>query len=126
MTAVLSLLPLLMTLVLSVALLTSVVTLVVRYQHPWRIFQRALSGASILAILGVIGSVPPALWWGPWLFTFALAAGVVVAFRRLLVRSPPAEPTARESAHLSAPQPVNLGIEVALYLALLTTALLAG
>ncbi|ATG50352.1 hypothetical protein CFK38_01540 [Brachybacterium vulturis] len=126
MTTVLGLLPLLSALVLSVVLLSSVVALFRRHQHPWRILQRGLGGASILAILGVIGVVPSALWWLPWLLTLALTAGVVVACRRLLVRTPPAEPTRREAAHLAAPGRLNLGIEVVLYLALLVIALVAG
>ncbi|MDN5599402.1 MAG: hypothetical protein ACTMII_00740 [Brachybacterium sp.] len=126
MTTVLGLLPLLSALVLSIMLLSSVVTLFRRHQHPWRILQRGLGGASILAILGVIGIVPAALWWLPWLLTLALTAGVVVACRRLAVRPPPAEPTTREAAHLTSPGLLNLGIEVALYLALLVIALVAG
>ncbi|WP_394214990.1 hypothetical protein [Brachybacterium vulturis] len=126
MTNLLGLLPLLSALVLSIVLLTSVVALFRRHQHPWRIFQRAIGGASILAILGVIGIVPAALWWLPWLLTLALTAGVVVACRRLLVRTPPTEPTRREAAHLTSPGLLNLGIEVALYLALLVIALVAG
>lgn len=122
----LSLLPLLSALVLSVALLTSTVTLFVRRQHPGRIFERALGAASILAILGMMGIVPAALWWLPWLVTLAVTIGVVVACRRLLVQDPPARPSRREAAHLAAPQPTNLVIEVLLFLALLVTALIAG
>lgn len=121
-----SLLPLLSALVLSIVLLASIVSLFLRRQHPWGILQRALSGASILAILGVIGIVPASLWWAPWLLTLAFVVGIVVACRRLLVRSPPAAPTKREAADLAAPQPANLAIEVALYLALLVIALVGG
>lgn len=126
MTTLLSLVPLLVGLVLSASLLLSLVALVRYRQHPWRILERALGGASILAILTVAGIVPASLWWLPWLATLALVVGVILACRRLLVHSPPAEPTRRQAAQLARPSPLNLGIEVALYLALLVIALIAG
>lgn len=126
MTTLLSLLPLLAVLVLTAGLLVSVVTLFRRYQHPRRILMRAISSASILAVLGIIGIVPASLWWAPWLLTLALAVGVVIACRRLLVQAPPAEPTTREARHLGAPHPMNLATEAVIYLALLVIALVAG
>lgn len=126
MSDLLSLFPLLVAAVLGVGLLSSIASLFRRYQHPWQIFVRALSSAGILAILGIMGIIPSALWWAPWLVTLALAAGVVAGCRRLLVTAPPAEPTKREAKLLAPPHPVNLGIETALYLALLAVALIAG
>lgn len=126
MTTLLSLLPLLTTVSLTAGLLVSVVTLFRRYQHPRRILMRAISSASILAVLGIIGIVPASLWWVPWLLTLALAVGVVVACRRLLVQAPPAEPTKREAKHIGAPALMNLATEVVLYLALLGIALVAS
>lgn len=126
MTTLLSLLPPLAALGLTIGLLVSVVTLFRRYQHPRRILMRAISSASILAILGIMGIVPASLWWAPWLLTLALVAGVLVACRRLLVQVPPAEPTRREAKHLGAPPLMNLATEMVLYLALLVIALVAG
>jgi hypothetical protein len=122
----LGLLPLLAAVVLVVVLLTSIASLFLRHQHPRRIFLRTISGASILAILGMLGFVPDTLWWASWLLTLAFVAGVVVACRRLLVRTTPAEPTRREAKHLTAPHPANIGTEVVIYLALLVGALVAG
>lgn len=126
MSGVLSLLPLLVAAILTIGLLTSIVSLFRRYQHPWQIFLRTLSGAGVLAILGIMGIVPAALWWVPWLVTLAVAVGVAVACRRLLVTDPPSEPTKREAKLLTAPRPVNLATEAVIYLALLGFALVAG
>lgn len=121
-----SLLPLLVGLLLAAMLLTSLVSLLRHHQHPWRILERALGSASLLAIIGVIGIVPASLWWVPWLLTLLLAAGVVVACRRLLTQAPPAQPSRRQATALSAPSRSNLIMEGLLYLGLLVIALAAG
>lgn len=121
-----SLLPLLVGLLLAAMLLTSLVSLLRHHQHPWRILERALGSASLLAIIGVIGIVPASLWWAPWLLTLLLAAGVVVACRRLLTQAPPAQPSRRQATALAAPSRSNLITEGLLYLGLLVIALAAG
>lgn len=120
------LLPLLVALLLTASLLTSIAALFTRRQHPRRILQRALGGASILAIVGLVGVLPAALWWLPWLLTLVLAAGAVLACRLLLTPQPPVEPSRRRAADLAAPTTSNMVVEVGLYLALLVAALLAG
>ena len=95
-------------------------------QHPWRILTQALSAGTVLALMSLVGVVPAALWWAPWLMAAVLVAGVIVACRRLLVSEAPAEPTDREAARMKAPGKLGMGAEVAGFLLLLGIALVAG
>ncbi|WP_087483746.1 hypothetical protein [Brachybacterium massiliense] len=95
-------------------------------QHPWRILTQALSAATVLALMSLVGAVPAVLWWAPWLMAGALVAGVVVACRRLLVSEAPAGPTEREAARMQPPGKLSMGGEAAGFLLLLGIALVAG
>lgn len=118
--------PLLVGVYLAVLLGLSILALLTRRQHPWRIVLRTLSGASILAILGIVGIMPAELWWLPWLLTLLLAVAAVVACRRLLTPAPSTELGRRAAADLTAPTRSTLIVEGLLYLALLVLALVAG
>ena len=116
--------PLVVVVIVVIALLTSIITLWVRYQHPVRIFVRTVGAASMIGILGLAGILSDSLWWGPW--ALATAGGAALACRRLLATDAPARPTRRQAKHLTKPHLVNVASEVAIYLALVVVALLAG
>lgn len=118
--------PLVAVAIVVIALLTSIITLWVRYQHPVRIFVRTVGAASMIGILGLAGILPDSLWWGPWLLALATAGGAALACRRLLATDAPAQPTPRQAKHLAKPHLVNVASEVVIYLALVAVALLAG
>lgn len=109
-----------------IALITSIITLWVRYQHPLRIFLRTVGAGSMIGILGLAGILPDSLWWSPWLLALATAGGATLACRRLLVRDAPVEPTPRQAKHLTKPHLVNVAVGVVIYLALAVIALYAG
>ena len=112
--------------VLTIGLAITAYGLLRHRRHPWRILTEALSAATVLALISLIGVVPAGLWWAPWLMAAVLVAGVVVACRRLLVSEAPAQPTDREAARLKAPGKLGMGAEVAGFLLLLGIALVAG
>ena len=118
--------PLVVVVIVVIALLTSIITLWVRYQHPVRIFVRTVGAASMIGILGLAGILPDSLWWGPWVLALATAGGAALACRRLLATDAPARPTRRQAKHLTKPHLVNVASEVAIYLARVVVALLAG
>ncbi|MFC7455956.1 hypothetical protein ACFQS2_02005 [Brachybacterium sp. GCM10030267] len=126
MNTVLASLPLIAGVAVLALLVISIVQLWIRYEHPVRIFLRTLSAASIIGILGLAGILPASMWWGPWLLSLVTVTGAVVACRRALVSSPPAEPTARQAKNLRPPSRLNLAGEVIVYLAVVAVALYAG
>ena len=123
---ILLLAPLVAAVIVVVTLLASIITLWVRFQHPLRIFLRAVSAGSMIGILGLAEILPDSLWWVSWVLASATAGGAALACRRLLVRGAPVEPTPRQAKHLTKPHPVNVAIDVVIYLALVAVALYAG
>lgn len=119
-------LPTLIGAVLAIGLVITAFSLFRHHQHPQRILQHSLSAATVLAVISLVGAVPAALWWAPWVAAAVLVGGVAVSCRRLLVSDPPADPSPREAARLQAPRARALGTEAVGCLVLLGIALVAG
>ncbi|MFD4007539.1 hypothetical protein ACFWQK_07395 [Brachybacterium paraconglomeratum] len=126
MNTVLSLLPLLVAAVLTVSLVVTIVQIWTRYQHPVRLALQAVGAASLMGVIGLAGIFPDALWWVSWAFTLAILLGIAFSARRLLVGTPPSDPSPRTAKLLDPPTRSSAVIEVLFWLALVVVALIAG
>lgn len=126
MNAVLSLLPLLVAAVLSVALVVTIVQIWARYQHPMRLALQAVGAASLMGVIGLAGLLPDALWWVSWVLALAILLGIAFSARRLLVGAPPSDPSPRKAKLLDPPPRSSAVVEVLFWLALVVVALIAG
>jgi hypothetical protein len=123
---VLSLLPLLVAVVLGGALLTTIVQIWSRHQHPLRLALQSVSAATLLGVLGIVGILPDSLWWVTWTLALAILVGIAVAARRLLVRTPPTGSSPRRARLLEPPTRSSMLSEGLFWLALVVLSLLAG
>ena len=118
MNTVLALLPLLVAAVLAVALVVTIVQIWTRYQHPMRLALQAVGAASLMGVIGLAGLLPDALWWVSWVLALAILLGIAFSARRLLVGTPPSEPSPRKAELLDPPPRSSAVIEVLFWLAL--------
>lgn len=126
MTAVMSLLPLLVVAVLGIALVVGIVQIWIRHQHPQRLALQAVSAATLMGLVGITGIVPDSLWWLTWSLALAVLLGIAVASRRLIVTPPPATPSPRQTKLLAPPARSSVIGEILFWLALVVLALVAG
>lgn len=126
MTTVLTLLPLLVAVLLGAALVTTIVQMWRRYQHPLRLALQAVGASTVLGVLGIAGALPGSLWWASWLFALGILLGIAVSARRLLVKDPPTDPSPRRAALLDPPSRTSAIGEGLFWVLLVVIALVAG
>lgn len=126
MNTVLSLLPLLVAVVLGGVLLVTIVQIWIRHQHPLRLALQAVGASTVLGVVGLAEIVPAGLWWASWSLVLAILVGIAVSSRRLLMRTPPRDPSPRAAKLLDPPARSSVVGELLFWLLLMVIALFAA